>query len=58
MRAMALTPTAARRVLVPTARTSAPAAAPAHVRHFRLARVRLTARPEAGRPPLRDGPAG
>ncbi len=55
---MALTSTAARRVLVPAARTSAPAAAAHHIRHFRLARVRLTTRPESGRPPLRSGPAG
>ncbi len=55
---MALTPSAARRVLVPAARTSAPAAAAPHVRHFRMARVRLTTRPQSGRPSLRGGPAG
>jgi hypothetical protein len=55
---MALTPTAARRVLVPASRSSAPAASAPHVRHFRLARVRLTPRAESGRPSLRSGPAG
>ena len=42
MRAMALTPSTTRRVLVPRARSSAGAPAAPHVRHFRLARMRLS----------------